>query len=256
MGVFIAVALILALMNVLFFYLLLGATRRLGRFSRQNMLREASVFDELLENKELELKELVRKIEAEKARFADALPTAEGQSAEARRGAVNLFALMNGNYKDREFPESYRELRNRFTLDKNACVSLVRGVHAGKSEGNAAKELLDGISLDARYNLSLLDREEAFDVLRDSAPESARALVDDYRARESGDIVAFFNWLEVRSFLDSSELIVRTGDPGAARDAYGEGSVTQYDPSVCEGVYIVAGGRMYDFSIKSREISG
>ncbi|MDR2420716.1 MAG: hypothetical protein LBD49_01245 [Oscillospiraceae bacterium] len=256
MGVFIAVALILGLMNVLFFYLLLGAARRLGRFSRQNMLREASVFDELLENKELELKALVRKIEEEKARLAAENPEDAAPASRERRGAIDVFALMNGRYTDKSFAAGYQALRSRFPLNKEACVNLVRGAAAGAPAANPAAELLGGIPIDTRYRLSLLEKEEAFAVLRDSVTEEQRRLLEDYRAREDGDVVAFFNWLEVRAFLDSGELIVRTGDPSAAPDAYGNGSVTQYDPGVCEGVYIVSGGRMYDFSIKGREISG
>jgi hypothetical protein len=101
-----------------------------------------------------------------------------------------------------------------------------------------------------------LTPEQAFSVLRDGLPDSARRVVDDFLAEENGDVIAFFSWLEVRAFMDSAELLVRTGDPAeTAADYGGGGAVVQYDPSVCEGVYIVARGRVYDFSIKSREIS-
>jgi hypothetical protein len=274
MGVFIAVAVILVLMNALFFYLLKGAAKRLGKFSKMNMLHEANVYDDLLENKELELKALLAKIEKERARLAEAeaAAAAPGAGSAARQGTANVFALMRGRYMDKDFTSGYQTLRNRFEVDKAAAVEEVRraekkpvprgGAAAAAAEANAASELLESVDLDTRYRLALLERDKAFGIMLASvmgttaASAAKRVLVENYIRNESGDIVDFFNWLEYRAFTDSAELVVRTGNPDEDALAYGRGVVTQYDPDVCEGVYVIAGGRMHDFSIKSREIGG
>jgi hypothetical protein len=270
MGVFIAVAVILVLMNALFFYLLKGAAKRLGKFSKMNMLHEANVYDDLLENKELELKALLAKIEAERARLAEAeaAAAAPGAGSAARQGTANVFALMRGRYMDKDFTSGYQALRNRFEVDKAEAVETVRLAEkrpvprGGAAAANAARELLESVDLDTRYRLALLERDKAFGILltavmgTTAADAAKRVLVESYIMNESGDIVDFFNWLEYRAFTDSAELVVRTGNPDEDALAYGRGVVTQYDPDVCEGVYVITGGRMHDFSIKSREIGG
>jgi hypothetical protein len=257
MGVFIAVALLLALMNILFFYLLVGAARRLGRYSRRNMLREGNVYDELIENKELELRELLRKLEEAEARLASADPAAGfGGGAAGGQTSANFFTLTRGRYLDREFTSGYQALRNSFAVDERAAVETVRRAQPINSGGNAAKELLEEIPLDTRYSLALLPREEATALLRETLGGRKRELLDTYLAESDGDVVGFFDWLNVRAFMDAPELVVRTGDPGRGKGDLGSGVTAEYDPGVCEGVYVIANGKMYDFSIKSREIGG
>ncbi|MDR0906959.1 MAG: hypothetical protein LBN00_12455 [Oscillospiraceae bacterium] len=258
MGVFIAVALILILMSTLFFYMLKGAIRRLGRFSKLNMIHEANVYDELLENKELELKALLKQIETEQAKVAEEAQWAAQSPGETKAGTSNFFTLLKGRYLDKDFTAGYQALRNQFTVDKGACVkSVVALTDAAKASGNAAQDILEAISIELRYQLSLLDRDEAFAIIKGSFKGKPAKLVDSYLEEEpTGDIIAFFDWLNVRSFTDSPDVVVRTGNPSDLASVYGGNVVTQFDPSVCEGVYVIAGGRMHDFSIRSREISG
>jgi hypothetical protein len=269
LGVFIAVAAILILMNAMFFYLLKGAAKRLAGFSKQNMLHEANIYDELLENKDLELKALIKKLETEKARLAEleAAASAPGAGGASRPGSTNVFALLRGRYMDKDFTEGYQALRNGFGVDKAGAVETVRRAERREaareiSGENAARALLESVPLETRYRLALLERDEALEVLLSAVTDGSagsaakRELVEGYMKNEPGDVIDFFNYLEYRAFADSPELVVRTGNPEEDARSYGQGVVTQYDPDVCEGIYVIAGGRMHDFSIKSREIGG
>lgn len=274
MGVFIAAAVILVLTIMLFFYLLRGAAKRLGKFSKMNTLRGTNVYDELLENKETELKALLEQIEDANTRLAET--EAEEASPDADKAekheTANVFALIKGQYIDKDFASGYQALRGKFKVDKAEAIAAVRRAErrsvprgeaaAANAEANAARELLESVPFDTRYELALLERDKAFGILLSAVMGATtsslakRKLVESYIRNEGGDIVGFFNWLEIRAFIDTPGFIVRTGDPDEDAETYGRGVVTQYDPDVCEGVYVIANGRMHDFSIKSREIGG
>jgi hypothetical protein len=258
MGVFIAVALILVLMSTLFFYMLKGAMRRLGKFSKLNMIHEANVYDELLENKEIELKALLKQIETEQAKLAEEAQWAvQAHGGEARAGTSNFFTLLKGRYLDKDFTTGYQALRNQFSVDKDACVQSVIASSDRRTGGNPAQEILDAISIEMRYRLSLLEREEAFALLRESFSRAQTEQIDAFLGEEpTGDVIAFFDWLSVRSFTNSPEVVVRSGNPNDTAGVFSGNVTAEFDPSVCEGVYVIAGGRMHDFSIRSREISG
>jgi hypothetical protein len=126
MGVFLAVAALLLLMNGLFFFILKNAALRLGKFSKLNMLHAANIYDELLENRELELKDIQRRIGEGKAAPGAEPPAAEaGMRAGAGDGglpAPRSFAPPGGEYRDRHFAEGYRLLRGSVLSDREAAV--------------------------------------------------------------------------------------------------------------------------------------
>jgi hypothetical protein len=257
-----AVATLLFLMNGLFFYILKNAARRLGRFSRLNMIHRANVYDELLENKEAELGELLRKLEKQSLRKNAAPP--RRREAKAQKSEVSdFFSLMKGRYRDGDFAEAYRLLRESETADRQACAAeaLRRiGGETARRERNPAREILSIFDLELRYKLCCLDEADAFRILEETLTDDAqRSLLDGFRRAARGGVIAFFDWLRIRSFREAPEIVIRTGSPDdrfprLAPD--GRPVVTEYDGGVCEGLYAVAGGRTYDFSVRNGDISG
>jgi hypothetical protein len=263
------VATLLILMNGLFFFILRNAARRLGKFSRINMLHRANVYDELLENKEAELKALLREIEELRAKAEEdaalaPLRRAAGTSgAGEASGVSDILGLLGGKYRPEGFAESYRALRASAHADKSASVeaALERIRRAPRPRArNPAREILALFDLDLRYKLCCLDDADAFRILRETLTgDEQRELLESFLRTSGEGVIAFFDWLKVRAFREAPEVVIRTGDANdrftlAASD--GRPVLTEYDDGVCEGVYVIADGRTYDFSVRNGDISG
>ena len=251
-AIFIAVALLLFLMNGLFFYILKGTLRRLGKFSQMNMLHQANVFDELIQNKEYELQDVEQRLEQEKGKPV-------GQEVRETRGRQVQFpdymALMKGQYQDKEFTKNYHQIREEFNIDRAACVKDTAD-RAETAASNPAKSILSRFTLDVRYQLSTLDCETAFRVVEEELDAAEAPLLSSFRSSEKGDVLAFFDWLKVKAFIEAPEVIVRTGRKHDSFEEIDARVRTEYDGNVCEGVYVMAGGYMYDFALRDGEISG
>jgi hypothetical protein len=225
----------------------------------------------LLENKELELKDILRKLESTDAREDEAAPVPLKSAREPGSGASDFFALLKGSYRDNKFAEGYRLLRsNRVLADRGAGVdaaikSIARATPSAAAENartgrNPAQEILSLLDLDVRYRLCCLDETDAFRILEETLTDGVhRELLDGFRRTNGGGVIGFFDWLRIRSFREAPEIVVRTGDPGdsftrVAPD--GRPVVTEYDEGVCEGVYVIADGQTYDFSVRNGDISG
>jgi hypothetical protein len=266
-GIFLAVATLLLLMNGLFFFILRNAARRLGKFSKMNMLYRANVYDELLENKEAELKALLREIEELRARAEaeEKAPGAEKRRAAPRgeAGVSDLLSLLGERPGGRDFAEGYRYLRRSAPADKaagvEAAMERIRREAAPRVR-NPAREILELFDLELRYRLCCLDDADAFRILRETLTDRAHGeILESFLRTSGGGVIDFFDRLRVRAFCEAPEIVIRTGDPNdrfVTAGPVGRPAVTEYDESVCEGVYVIADGRTYDFSVRNGDISG
>jgi hypothetical protein len=261
-----AVTLLLILMNGLFFYILRNAVRRLGRFSRLNLIHQANIYDEFMENKEAELARLLNKTEEARGRKAAPSAGASLKTRETASGVSGILALLGARGGTAEFADAYKLLRGSVISNKDAGVgaALEQIGNAAKEEGradrNPASEILSMFDLDARYGLCCLDASEAFRILEELLTDGAhRRLLDEYRSEKGLDAIGFFDGLRVNAFLRAPEIVVRSGDAG---DSFlcatkgGRAVVTEYDESVCEGIYAISDGRLYDYSVKNGDING
>jgi hypothetical protein len=265
-GVFLAVALLLILMNGLFFYILKNAVRRLGKFSRLNLIHQANIYDEFMENKESELKELLSRSESARPCDEPAPAAPLRESREKGSGVSGILALLKDR-RSASFTETYKLLRGGVLADKTASADAATEL-IEKTEGrgafarrNPASEILSMFDLDARYALCLLSRGEAFRILKEILTDGEQsALLREYlEEEEGGGVIGFFDGLGVKSFLRAPEIVIRSGNKGDSFRGFTDGGrtvVTEYDESVCEGIYAISGGRLYDYSVRNGDISG
>jgi hypothetical protein len=274
MGVFLAVALLLLLINGLFFFILKNAVRRLGKFSRLNLLHKANIYDELIENKDAELKELLSEIEEAKMKasgFSAPGMRRVRRARETRSGAWDILPLLGRARETSDFAESYRLLRNSLFSDTALCAeaamrrieeeqpraALTEAARAGR---NPAEEILSALDIETRCGLCLIEASEAFDIL-DQAFEDGdqRALLYEYRASGGTGVTGFFDDLTVKSFTRAPEIVIRAGNEESRFSALapcGRRVVIERDESVCEGLYAIAGGRLYDYSVRNGVVNG
>jgi hypothetical protein len=258
-GIFIAVVAILAVMDGFFFLILWGMVATVRRFARNNALRQAGILDELVFNKETTLQDLDKKIAAKRALLESNLtaPLKEGTSTALE--APDYQALSIGFYKDADFINEYRTLRENFVFDSRQVVQKVLEKIPSTVDPRAAvaQSILDQMSAEDVYQLSTLETEDQLRLLKEEFNGDQRALLDEYMGTETYfECYEFISWLRQYVFEKGPGIAVRTSHEQERFDSLDERIQTSYDDTLCEGLTIRANGRLYDFSIQNREIVG
>jgi hypothetical protein len=265
MVIFSAVALLLTLMNGLFFFILKDGAGRLMKFSRRNLMHQANIYDELIENREAELRALLLKIEEAKARVPAAVRERRVRRSGDARSVSGILSLLGGVPGPGDFAENYALLRNSVLSDTAFCAkaALKQAAEAAGEEkrgpGNPAAELLAALDTETTYGLCLLGSKEAFCVMEETLrDEGQRELLREYLAEGGESVAGFRSDLAVKAFMRNPRVAIRTGNKeDEGRDGlYGEGATVEYDGSICEGLYAIAGGRLYDYSVRNGDVNG
>lgn len=257
MVIFIVVIAALVVLNVFFVFIIRTLAARVGKFAQNNMLRQSSVFDELIVRKEEAYKKLRDNIEKARAEL-EAL-NEESASPAIREAGAEYFAVSQADYKDPDFPEEYREIREHFVFDKKEKLREVMAEIPDEPESaavSAARRILAGIDADTEYELATLPGGEQYAILQDVFDEDGRALLSEYaEGRDGFEGYDFFSWLRRYVFLGGPCVVVRTAGDDSF-DGVDERVKAERDDTLCEGMYVIAHGKMYDFSIRNKEIIG
>jgi hypothetical protein len=247
-------------MDGFFFLVFRGMAGSVARFARNNALRQAGIFDELIAVKEETLQEIERSISENQAATDEARSFAPSDpvmpvSAENSAGHIIAAAM----YRDEGFVGEYRQIRDNFIFDGEALVREAAAKLPSEETDavKAAREIIDSLGHDACYQLATLSAEEQIDIFSHTLVGPQKALLDEYVALGNYfESYEFLSWLERYVFENSSRIVIGTGRSGESFDGIDERVTTQYDPSLCEGISILSKGRLYDYSIRNREIVG
>ncbi|MDR1013781.1 MAG: hypothetical protein LBL86_02205 [Coriobacteriales bacterium] len=257
-GIFIAVVVILLVMDGFFFLAFRGIVATVGRFAQNNVLRQAGILDELIYKKEETLLNLQHELDERQARV-DEFDELAAPTQGPRTAAPDYQTVSQGTYKDADFVREYREIRSNFVFDSGqvARETLERLPTERDPRVAAARRILDEVDLEVTYGLMTLSGEEQQTLLAELFEGEQRALLDEY-AERSGyfEIYDFLGWLKQYVFANDVEVSIRTSRPGENFDSLDERVQTSYDDTLCEGISIVSAGKLYDFSIRNREIIG
>jgi hypothetical protein len=254
MEFFIAVIVVLVALNVFFFLIFRGITLRLGKFAQINVLRQSGVFDDLIRKKQDQLKQLDAQIAAAKAAAVLTPPV----TATVGALAPDFMEIMQGDYADTAFAGEYRTIRDSFQLDTVACVKESLAKLPGPSaKAAAAQGILDILTLDIAYELSTLSSYTQRTFLTRQFDDQQKQLLQEFEG-QAGEFQShrFLFWLKDYVTLHGDQVKVFTGSGSGDFESLDGRIVTDRDESICEGLYLVAQGKKYDYSISSREIMG
>jgi hypothetical protein len=261
LGILFAVIAVLAALIAFFILIIRSLAARVGKFAQNNMLIQSSIFDELIMKKEETLEAILREIEgAEKqlAQRAERRASPRGRAAAA--AAPKVRGVKISNYRDPGFHSVYKDIREGFSRDKRDCLREVLSALPPRAESasvEAARRTLASIDGDTRYLLSTVTGEDQLAILDQTLDAEQRQLLAEYvSARETFEAYEYFAWLEQYVFESGTRIIVRTGAKNDNFNGMDSRIRTEYDPTLCEGIYVVAGGKQYDFAIRNKEISG
>ncbi len=215
-----------------------------------------STYDELIEAKSREL----RALEGELAPRDEGLPPV----TPAVRASHVPDQLPNAAFANGAFAQTYRLVRSAYAFDTADAVR-----DAVRRAPEATRERA-GRCATARSIRSLLDHETLFDlvslpserqlaVLRDALDRDGANLLEDYvRERGWSDALAFSQWLDAVCLIESDEVVVTVGEGSSfdpTRFSCGRSVRVNISPDVCEGVLVRVGGTLYDYSLRSKDLS-
>lgn len=256
MDVFIAVIIVILLMNSFLFFVFKGIAVNVGKLAQNHVVRQLSAYDELIEKKEHVLHELNKllakkqaQLEKDGIQFKDTIPT-----------PLNPFAISPGNYLDAHFLRNYRLVREFFHFDHCSCINKVLQQYDTEEEdlhSSLSRQILARFSLDDRFGISTLEEQDQIEIFEEILDEDEFCLLEEFRTiRKSFDCLNFFDWLETEAYRSDPAVIIRTGESKENLTWLNERIKMQYDSSICEGMQIVLWNKLYDFSIQKRELCG
>lgn len=248
---FIVVVMVMVLLLGLVLLILRSLTISAGIRIRADMVRLLEAYDRIIETKSQEVRRLQK--ELEKAELKPVPASAASVETEAAEPSPSSAPVLPNaaEYRHAAFGGSYGTVRDHFYLTdqgRQTLLDQVRREERGTSRGAAARALRASLSYETVYRLTMLDPEEQLRVLDTSLNDQDWTLLRDFceeRGNRAFSVTQFRDWLEERAALEGGE--VRLRDSGGPRP---DGR-----PRICEGVQILVGGRLYDYSINEREIS-
>lgn len=251
--IFLTVLVVLVCMNGFIFLTLRQLTRHIREQLEGRLIRELSVFDRLYEEKA----EQLERLKAEKA-LSDSNIFPQAPEPKREEPMVCTAGIPSGEIpvsrtSNPDFYQEYRYVKHAFDLDYEQMIRQVMA--AGKDPdwhlGEQADAILLAVPEEAAFELSTLDGAEQLELLYQVLEPEVNGLIDQYLQEEEVmppdfGILEFLSYLKNVSRLYRDEVTVYTGKrmPDASRP----GIRVVYDPSICEGIRIVRGNRLYDYS--------
>ncbi|MFR5600871.1 MAG: hypothetical protein ACLTKI_00240 [Lachnospiraceae bacterium] len=248
---------VLAVILVMIGFLFLVLKQMAGRISQQvrdRYMEELSVFDDLYEEK---AERLMRMREEEQRQGKVLL---EGKNIDrkedhpeqtgAPRAGLSFVELPPSRTARRDFSSEYRYIRKRFAVDRKEMIRAVKDMEPQDQwkKGTVASGLLEKLSLDTAYHLSSLESEEQMQLLSEFLTKEEMELAEEY-LWENGvfDACGFYEAVRMIQSLYEDKTTVYTGDE--TYEAGIPGVEVVYDEAICEGIRIVRGNHLFDYSI-------
>ncbi len=146
-------------------------------------------------------------------------------------------------------------MRDRFRVNARDLVEAVLKLPADEEmkRGNLAAKALEILSQETAFSMSTLEGEEQLQLIGEALPEECHCLLKMYleeleTEEKTRSVLCdwFLGIFRDHQALYSSDVAVYTPDPEALA---GEPVTLIQDETICEGVRVRRGSRMYDFSI-------
>lgn len=228
----------------------------LRRQLKEDVALVLGTYDNLIEEKSVRLAELNEELLAAKP-AAQEIPAVHGDGNQETVpfNPVSSLNLVAGvRWRDKNFADAYSAIHDGFQLDYEEIIQEIAREHE-TAEVFPAQEILDTVSFDTFCSLAMLDGESQVEILRESLPASGAALLEEYRQKTAVfDSADFYSYLKKTAKEQSQNIVIKTGSDLDLEDVPGGVCVTK-SKDICEGIQIVAGNTLYDYSISEREIS-
>ncbi len=258
--IFLAVLAVILCMNVFIFLAVRQAADKVKEQVEGRFMDELSSFDDLYEKKAARLQKLKEEQDLLNSNIfqkkAGADEKAENKpEAPVRTTGNKGFDIPVSRTANPEFFKEYRYVRDNFRVDAKGLVEEVLKLPADEEmkKGDLAAKVLTVLTQETAFSMSTLEPEEQLQLLYEALPGECHGLIDGYlkelemeEKKDQFDGIHFWEYLGTLKNLYSGEVAVYTPDPDTLA---GEPVTLIQDETICEGLRVRRGNRMYDFSI-------
>lgn len=155
-------------------------------------------------------------------------------------------------YRNTRFLRDYTTLKRRFAFDKQELIMSV--ISQNLTPGPAAK-ILEKLSLDNVYKLSNIDAKHQERILKELLTQEQISYIDDITSEMSGfDITALYYKLRLLAQIEDGKAHLLVPDGSGYLEDIAPNVEVEHSHEICEGVQVLIGNKLYDYSIGKREI--
>lgn len=251
---FLAVLLVMIVINAFLFMALTGITARVNRQIQKFYQGKLELFNGLAAEKEERLEHLRSEIRTEeqhlqevREEIASAVPVQEPQPP-------LVFGAPAAGYRNEDFTEQYRLVRKAFECDAKSVLSEVIEKEK-QEEGSMAlpyvESLLAKFPFETRYQIMTLPESDQLELVKEILSGEESSLLSVYlKEHEDFDVLSFLAEMENYRKEHGKEFVIRTG-AGEKLELgdFPEEVRQETDENICEGFKVFYGSHMYDYSL-------
>ena len=232
---------------------------------RSKTISLISVYDDLLDEKSRELAEIASDCESAEAAISGINEgvrcATENRNRATTARELSASEMMNiaehsggAMYRDDAMGSLYRKIRDNFSFKLEEVVSGLSKPQ--NNTENTAEKLLEELDYDTVYRLSTLPEEYQVAVLKETLIGEELDLFDSYLT-QNGRFNALDFYYNLRTAAELASKGVRLHVPaGVVTERINKDGVEIIpDEGICEGFQLEEGNVLYDYCIKTRELS-
>ncbi len=216
---------------------------------KKEVFRYIKVYNKYMEEAVASEQNMEKSVETERTEAVSELP----------KDPAIPFIARNVETQKKDFFADYIKIRSAF---QNSAASALRKLPELSEEeasmGICVDELVQKLSFESMYRISCLQPEKQLQVLKEILSEKEWNLLEQYR-EETGvvfSVTEFYSYLQGKSKEFDRKVYLYSREPKELGiQANSEQLQICRDEMLCEGFQIIQGNRLYDYGLRSSEIT-
>ncbi len=259
--IYIGAALVIGLLIGFITLSVIWLRKTMLRNIRSHTLDLISVYDDLLEEKSRELAALQQEISHREEALAEKVqedqPIPEQDSSKPEVSPSTLLAIAEqaagATYRDDTAAATYHQIRDSFSFEMEEIAPML--ARQPQMQDSAAANLLKELPYETVYQLSTLTEDEQLAVLASSLSDEGCVLLEEYLSEHAQfQVFAFYDSLKSSAAARPQETKLYVPDGvNLQKQSYRSFDVA-VDSNICEGFQLETDGKLYDYSIKTKEL--
>lgn len=255
-GLFAAFIVMVILTAFAFIALRIVAASITGRI-KDSVVKHLQSYDTLIQRKEAELAAITNEINRGQNRSSEEFA---GKIISSQTVA-NIFLPPNSQFLNNDFSKDYRQLKERFSFNKEKVAEEVKKIDAeisimseGKTDYQVVVGILDKLTFDSIFRLSILEDYEQIEIIQQVLDDNENLILDEFISQNANfDCTKFYHWLDMKKLsLDKSIRVLSTDETHS--QGLPENVRFILDKNLCEGFQIRVGNKLYDYGIRKCEL--
>lgn len=168
------------------------------------------------------------------------------------------FIAKNAPMQKQDFFADYLKIRSAFQANPARVLKEFPKESVSGEQVTRYRQMLEKLSFDTVYKISCLQEEQQKEVLREVFSEEERMILEQYEASlvYPFSVTEFVLYLKAKSReLDDTVYLFTREPESLGLSATSEQLQICKDENLCEGFQIMQGNRLYDYGLRSSEMT-